>query len=74
MLTWIFTIMTMVVFGRLIAFAIRAAWGVAKVVFTLVFLPVVLLVMAFSGLLVIAFPLLAVIGLISLVSSPRIRC
>ena len=47
-------------------FAIRTTWEVTKVVFYLVLLPVTLVVLVFGGLLRIAFPLLAVIGLISL--------
>ena len=47
-------------------FAIRTTWGVTKVVFSLVLLPVTLVVLVLVGLLRIAFPLLAVIGLISL--------
>ena len=54
------------VFGNILMFAIRMTWGITKVVFSLVLLPVTLVVLVLGGLLRIAFPLLAVIGLISL--------
>jgi hypothetical protein len=54
------------VFGNILMFAIRMTWGITKVLFSLVLLPVTLVVLVLGGLLRIAFPLLAVIGLISL--------
>jgi hypothetical protein len=41
-------------------------WGITKVIFSLILLPFTLIFLALGGLLTIAFPLLAVIGLISL--------
>ena len=70
MLTLMFTIMMIGVFGRLIGFAFRMSWGFLRVLFTLVFLPGIIIAAFASGLLRLAFPLLAVIGLISLIS-PR---
>ena len=62
----IFWLLMLAVFGNILMFAIRMTWGVTKVVFSLVLLPVTLVVLVLVGLLRIAFPLLAVIGLISL--------
>ena len=62
----IFWVLMLAVFGNILMFAIRMTWGVTKVVFSLVLLPVTLVVLVLGGLLRIAFPLLAVIGLISL--------
>lgn len=66
MLGLIFWILMLAVFGNIFMFAIRMTWGITKVVFSLVLLPVTLVVLVLGGLLRIAFPLLAVIGLISL--------
>ena len=66
MLGLIFWILMLAVFGNILMFAIRTTWGVTKVVFSLVLLPVTLVVLVLGGLLRIAFPLLAVIGLILL--------
>ena len=69
MLGLIFWILMLAVFGNILMFAIRMTWGITKVVFSLVLLPVTLVVLVLGGLLRIAFPLLAVIGLILLFTS-----
>ena len=55
-----------VVFGKLIWLAMRAAWGITKVLFSIVFLPIVLIVLALSGLMVVALPVLIIVGLAAL--------
>ena len=55
------------VFGKLLVFGIKAAWGVTKLLFTVVFLPVVLFALVLGGLITFAFPLLIIIGIISLI-------
>lgn len=67
MLSFLFTILMIVVFGKLIGFAIRAAWGISKVIVTLVLLPMILIVLVLGGLLSIAFPILIIVGLVALV-------
>ena len=62
----IFWVLMLAVFGNILMFAIRMTWGITKVLFSLVLLPLTLVVLVLGGLLRIAFPLLAVIGLISL--------
>ena len=66
MLGLIFWILMLVVFGNILIFAIKMTWGITKVVFSLILLPFILVFMVLGGLLKLAFPLLAVIGLISL--------
>ena len=66
MLTIIFLLLMIVVFGKLIWLAIRAAWGITKVLFSTVFLPIVLIVLALSGLMVVALPILIIVGLAAL--------
>ena len=66
MLTIIFLLLMIVVFGKLIWFAIRAAWGITKVLFSIVCLPIVLIVLALSGLMVVALPILIIVGLAAL--------
>lgn len=66
MLTIIFLLLMIVVFGKLVWLAIRAAWGVTKVLFSIVFLPIVLIVLALSGLMVVALPILIIVGLAAL--------
>ena len=69
MLSLIFSIMMLIVFGKLLGLAIRASWTVLKIVFTLVFLPLILIGMCIAGMFYIAIPVLIVIGIISLIAS-----
>ena len=66
MLNLLFTILMIMVFGKLIGFAIRAAWGISKVIVTLVFLPLILIGLVLGGLIYLALPILIVVGLVTL--------
>lgn len=66
MLTFIFCILMIVVFGNIVTFAVKMAWGVSKIVINLVLLPVIFIGMVLAGLFWLAIPLLVVIGLLSL--------
>lgn len=52
-------------------FAFKMAWGVTKILFSLVFLPIFLVVLVLGGLIKLAFPILAVVGLLSIISLGR---
>lgn len=67
MLTFIFICLMFGIFGKLIGFAFKMTWGITKVLFTLVFLPVILIALAICGLVTIALPILIVVGIISLI-------
>lgn len=66
MLNLLFTILMIIVFARLIGFAIRATWGITKVLVTLVFFPLILIGLVLGGLIYLALPVLVIVGLISL--------
>ena len=66
MLTVLFMIMMLVVFGKMFEFALRATWGITKIIFSIVLLPVFLIALVFMGLMWIAFPVLLVIGIVSI--------
>ena len=66
MLTFIFTILMLIVFGKLLIFAIKATWSISKIVFSLVLLPLFLVGLVLKGLVTLAFPILLVVGLIVL--------
>ena len=68
MLGILFFIVMILIFGNMMMFAIKMAWGITKVLGTLVFLPVFLIVLVLVGLLKLAFPILVIIGVISLFS------
>ncbi len=71
MLTLLFGILLLGVFGKLFMFGLRATWGIAKFLLTIVFLPVILIGLVVGGLIQIAFPLLIVIGIIALLTSAQ---
>lgn len=66
MLTLLFLICMLAVFGKLFVFGMRVSWGIVKMFFTIIFLPFTLLAMVFGGLLSIAFPVLILVGIGSL--------
>jgi hypothetical protein len=55
-----------VVFGKILWFAIRATWGISKIVFSVVLLPIFLIGLVIKGLISLAFPVLILIGIVSL--------
>ena len=67
MWTLLFIFLIFGVFGKLIGLAFRATWGITKIFFRLIFLPVVLIGLVLAGLMYIALPLLVVIGIAVLV-------
>lgn len=66
MLSLIFIILMFVVFGKILWFAIKAAWGMSKIVCSVVLLPLLLLGMLIIGLVELALPILLIIGVVSL--------
>ncbi len=66
MLTLIFIICMVSVFGKLGWLALRGTWGLTKMFFTLLFLPLILIGLFVKGLLIIAFPILIIGGLVYL--------
>ncbi|MBO4559312.1 MAG: hypothetical protein J5712_04440 [Lachnospiraceae bacterium] len=62
----LFAILMFAVFGKVLGFAFRAAWGFTKVFFTLFFLPAILIGLVFVGLIRLALPILVIAGIIML--------
>ena len=67
MLTLLFIILMFGIFGKMIGLAFRATWGITKILFRLIFLPLVLIGLVLEGLIYIALPLLVIVGIIMLV-------
>lgn len=67
MWTLIFIILMLIVFGKILKFAIKAAWGITKIVVSLVLLPLILIGLALSGLIIVAILVLVVVGIIALI-------
>jgi len=68
MLTIVFWVLMLIVFGKILKFAIKAAWGITKILVSLVFLPIALIFLVLQGLLLLALPILLVVGVISLIA------
>lgn len=73
MLSLLFAICMIGVFGKLFFFGLRAAWGISKFLLTIVFLPLILVGLVFGGLITLAFPILIVVGIIVLITSVTSR-
>ena len=67
LLTMLFMICMFGFVGKLIGFAFEFSWSMIKVLFSVVFLPIILIALVFGGLLSIAFPILIVAIIISLI-------
>ena len=68
-MTFLFFLLFLMVFGKMIGLAFRATWGLFKVLMYIVFLPLILVGMVFGGLLYLAFPILLIVGIVSLVAA-----
>lgn len=68
-MTLLFIILMFAVFGKMIGLAFRMTWGFAKILLTLVFLPVILIALVIGGLISLALPLLVIVGIITLAGS-----
>ena len=68
MLTLLLIIVMFIILGKLLMLALSGAWGLMKILFGIIFLPVILLGLVFKGLLVIALPVLIIFGIVALLS------
>ncbi len=71
MLSILFMILLIGVLWKLIVWSMRAAWGITKIVFSIVVMPVILIVMALAGLVYLAIPILAIVGIVALIGSAK---
>ena len=60
------------VFGKMLLLVIKVGWGLMKFLFSLIFLPIILIGMVMGGLLYLAIPVLIIIGIIVLLQSADI--
>jgi len=68
---FIFGLLMFAIFGRLIYFALKLTWGVGKIFFGIIMVPLMLIGLVLRGLLSIALPILIVVGIISLLTVPK---
>ena len=56
------------IFGKLLVFGLKATWGLSKLLLTVIFFPLILVGMVVGGLIHLAFPILIIVGSVSLLS------
>ena len=68
MITLLFVLLMIWVFGKMIGLAFRATWGLTKIIFGIVLLPLFLVGLVITGFMSIALPILVVMGIVMLIS------
>lgn len=63
----LFFILLIMTFGKVLKFAIKAAWGVSKIIVSVVLLPIALIGLVLQGLMVVALPILVIIGVLAII-------
>ena len=62
MLQILFFVLFCMVFGKIFVFALKAAWGLSKIIVSLIFLPLILIGLVLKGLLTVSLIALAILG------------
>ena len=62
-------VLFLMVFFKLLVVAFKVGWGIFKIVMYLVFFPVIVPIMIFSGLAAIALPLILIAGIVGFAAS-----
>ena len=60
----LFVILLLVVFVKLLSFALKAAWSITKILFSVVIFPLVLIMLVVAGLMYVALPVLVIAGIV----------
>lgn len=66
MLTLLFVVMMFVIFGNIFVFAIKAAWGIGKMIFMFAVLPILLIGLIVAGIIHLIIPVAIVLGIVFL--------
>ena len=66
MLELLFAVLMITIFGKMFIFGMKATWGITKIIFSLILLPIALIGLVIGGLVSLALPILLVIGVISM--------
>ncbi len=71
MLTLLFVVCVLAFAGRIVIWALKAAWGISKLVLTIALLPVIIIGGIVLGLVKVALPFLIIGLIISFFAEPR---
>jgi len=66
MLELLFIVLMITIFGKMFIFGMKATWGITKIIFSLVLLPIALIGLVVGGLVSLALPILLVVGVVSM--------
>ena len=69
MLTIIFTVALLWVAWKMLILELKAAWGIVRILCTVLLLPLILFGMVCAGLLYMAVPILIIVGIVVLICS-----
>ena len=69
MLTFLFSIWLLYATFKLGFFAIRAGWGIFKILLSMVFLPVAIIVLLIAGIIQLTVPVLVIIGVCTVINA-----
>lgn len=67
MLTLLFIILLCTTTWKLFWLALRASWGLLKIVLAILFFPLAVIGLAYIGLVVVAVPVLLLVGLVTVI-------
>ena len=67
MLTLLFIILLCTTTWKLFGFALKASWGILKIVLAILFLPLAVIGLAYIGLVFVAIPFLILVGLVTVI-------
>lgn len=67
MFTLLFVILLFVVIGKILILAIKAAWGISKIILSVIVFPIVLIALVLTGFLSVAMVILLTVGIIAFV-------
>ena len=73
MLALIFMVLLFMIFGKILIFAVKATWGITKIICTVVLFPLILIGMVVGGFIKIALPVLLIVGVVSLFMPKTVR-
>ena len=67
MLTLLFIILLCTTTWKLFGFALKASWGILKIVLAILFFPLAVIGLAYIGLVFVAIPFLILVGLVTVI-------
>jgi hypothetical protein len=71
MLTLLLIVLALMLAGKIVVFALKAAWGITKIALHLVFLPVIIIGAIVLGLVKIALPIFIIALIVATIASPK---